>query len=137
MNDNPSARSGSRGRESTVGGLGGAGERLALARLQSLGYELVETNWRCRWGELDLVMRDGPTVVFVEVRTRRGEAHGTPEESVTGRKQERLVRLAEAWLSEHCAEQELPDWRIDVVGVHLSPRGKLLAVNHVQHAVGF
>ncbi len=137
MNDNPSAGSGPRGRESTVSGLGGAGERLALARLQALGYELVETNWRSRWGELDLVMRDGPTVVFVEVRTRRGEAHGTPEESVTARKQERLVLLAGAWLSKHYEGQELPDWRIDVVGVHLSPAGRLLGVNHVRHAVGF
>lgn len=123
--------------EGGPGGLGGAGERLALARLRENGYELVEANWRCRLGEIDLVMHDGPTVVFVEVRTRRGVGHGTPEESVTRRKQHRLVALAEAWLAQHCDEKDLPDWRIDVVGVHLSASGKVLGLNHIPDAIGF
>lgn len=117
-------------------GLGSAGERLALRHLGRLGYGLVETNWRCPLGELDLVMRDGPTLVFVEVRTRRGSALGTPEESITRGKRERLASLAEQWLSEHTVGHP-PDWRIDVVGVHLSPSGRLLQINHVPNAVGF
>ena len=118
-------------------GLGDTGERLALERLRGLGYELVERNWRCRAGELDLVMRDGPVVVFVEVRTRRGEELGTPEESVTPRKQGRLLSLAQAWLQARYPDAEPPEWRVDVVGVHLSPRGELLEINHVPHALGF
>ncbi|MDP9379767.1 MAG: YraN family protein [Chloroflexota bacterium] len=118
-------------------GLGDAGEKLALRRLLELGYELLETNWRCRNGEIDLVMRDGETLVFVEVRTRRGEGLGTPEESVTLAKQQRLVSLATQWLAERYPEEEPPDWRIDVVGVHLSTSGKLLEINHLPGAIGF
>jgi putative endonuclease len=119
-------------------GLGDAGEKLALNRLLELGYELLEANWRRRAGELDLVMREGETVVFVEVRTRRGEGLGTPEESVTRAKQQRLVSLATLWLAEtYPDERDLPEWRIDVVGVHLSASGRLLEINHLPGAVGF
>ena len=118
-------------------GLGDAGERLALGRLRALGYALVEANWRCRAGELDLVMRDGPTLVFVEVRTRRGEERGTPEESVTPAKQARLAALAERYLQDRYPDAEPPDYRIDVVGVHLSASGTLLEINHLPSAVGF
>jgi putative endonuclease len=118
-------------------GLGDAGEKLALGRLRALGYALVEANWRCRAGELDLVMRDGLTLVFVEVRTRRGEERGTPEESVTPAKQARLAALAESYLQDRYADAEPPDYRIDVVGVHLSASGALVDINHLPNAVGF
>ncbi len=118
-------------------GLGSTGERLALEHLLSTGYELVERNWRSSLGEIDLIMRDGPTAVFVEVRTRRGEGLGSPEESVTQMKQARLVALAEQWLAEHYPDQEPPEWWIDVVGVHLSASGKLTEINHIPSAVGF
>ncbi len=112
-------------------GLGQTGERLALEYLRDRGFELVEANWRCPNGELDLIMGHGGTIVFVEVRTRRGEDHGTPEESVTAAKRSRLLTLAELWLSERYPDSEPPDCRIDVVGVHLSPQGRLLKINHV------
>ncbi len=112
--------------------LGAAGESLALEHLRSRGYELVEANWRCRYGELDLVMRQGETVVFVEVRTRRGEAAGSPEESLTRAKLERLGSLAQLWLSERCEDGAEPDWRIDVVAVHISSSGRLLEINHLE-----
>ena len=118
-------------------GLGSAGEKLALEHLRGLGYEPLDMNWRCRAGEIDLVMRDAATLIFVEVRTRRGERLGTPEASVTPAKQERLGRLALLWLDEHYPDTEPPDCRIDVVGVHLSPTGLLLGINHVPDAVGF
>lgn len=118
-------------------GLGATGERLALSHLRALGYELVEANWRCRQGELDLVLRREGVLVFVEVKTRRGDALGTPEESVTRRKQGRLASLALSWLADHPEAGEDPEWRIDVVGVHLSPSGQLLGINHVEDAVTF
>ncbi|MEJ7652506.1 MAG: YraN family protein [Chloroflexia bacterium] len=62
--------------------------------LRQKGYELLETNWRCPGGELDLILTHGEAVVFVEVRTRRGERAGSPEESVTRAKQDRLRSLA-------------------------------------------
>ncbi len=118
-------------------GLGEAGERLACDFLLEKGYELLETNWRCSAGELDLVMRQAGTLVFVEVKTRRGDALGTPEEAVTPAKQARLGALALGWLAAHYGEGETPEWRIDVVGVHLSPSGKLSRINHVPDAVTF
>jgi putative endonuclease len=116
-------------------GLGDAGERLALARLRELGYEPVESNWRCARGEIDLVMRDGATLVFVEVRTRRGEALGTPEESVNAAKQRRLAELALLWLAAHHPDGDGPEWRIDVVAVRLAPSGALRGIAHLPNAV--
>lgn len=118
-------------------GLGDTGEKLALDHLRAAGYKLVEPNWRCATGEIDLIMREGDDLVFIEVRTRRGDAQGTPEESITPVKQRRLARLAQTWLLQHYPQGEPPDWRIDVVGVHLSPSGKLLEINHIPNAVGF
>lgn len=117
-------------------GLGGAGEQLAAEHLLGLGYELLESNWHCRAGEIDLVMCDGEELVFVEVRTRRGDELGSPEESVNERKQERLRALALEWLAQHPAEREREAWRIDVVGVHLSRTGRVEHINHIPYAVG-
>lgn len=114
-------------------GLGRAGEQLAARMLAGKGYQILDSNWRFgAEGEIDLVAQDGDCLVVVEVRTRRGLAYGTPEESVTPRKQARMVLLAEAYAADH-------DWlgpvRIDVVGVHLSGDGRVLEVNHVQNAI--
>jgi putative endonuclease len=115
-------------------GLGRQGERLAERHLAELGYRVLERNWRYgSAGEIDLVALDGTCLVLVEVRTRRGHSFGTPEDSITPNKQARLVELAYAYQVEK-------DWhgpmRIDVVGVHLSADGRLLAINHLQDAVG-
>lgn len=113
--------------------LGAAGERLASEFLAQRGYQIVERNWRFgRSGEIDLVARDGPWLVIVEVRARRGETHGTPEESVTPQKQARLVSLAQAYVDETAWGGPV---RIDVVAIHLSPHGHLLGIHHVQDAV--
>lgn len=114
--------------------LGSTGERLAAQFLADQGYRLLEQNWRFgREGEIDLVAVDGDCLVIVEVRTRRGRAFGTPEESITGRKQSRLAALTQAYVA-------ASDWtgpvRIDVVGVQLSQQGRLLAINHLQNVVG-
>jgi putative endonuclease len=112
--------------------LGQRGEDLAARHLAARGYEIVTRNWRCEAGELDLVARDGDALVFVEVRTRRGEALGTPEESVTPAKQARLIVLAEAYVQAH---DWLGDWRIDVVAVEMDRRGRLLRVEQYENAV--
>lgn len=113
-------------------GLGRRGEDLAARNLSGKGYELVARNWRCPYGELDLVCRDGETLAFVEVRTRRGRTLGTPEESITARKQERLALLAEAYVQ---ATDWLGDWRIDVVAVEMDGRGRLIRLDHYENAV--
>jgi putative endonuclease len=114
--------------------LGDFGEQVAAGYLQRQGYTLVARKWRCALGELDLVMRDGATLVFVEVRTRRGQPGGVAEESVGAAKQARLSALAYTFLETH----SLPDttlWRIDVVAVDVERSGRVARVNHIRDAV--
>jgi len=95
--------------------LGDEGERRAALALESEGYTIVERNARAGRGELDIVARDGDSWVFVEVKTRRGDAQGAPEESVTPTKQARLMRAALAWLEDHGVGDV--SWRFDVVAI--------------------
>ena len=101
--------------------LGALGEQLAVEHLRSLGLRIVARNWRCRYGELDVIAADGDdTVVFVEVKTRTGDGFGGLEHAVTQEKLRRIRRLAGIWL----AGQDLrwPGLRIDVVGVRVGRR---------------
>ncbi len=75
----------------------------------------------------------GEEIVFIEVRTRRGAAFGTPEESVTAAKSHRLVATAQHYLESNGLEQS--QWRVDLVSIHLDAAGKLLGVNHLENAV--
>ena len=101
--------------------LGSRGERIAAAYLRSTGLRLLDRNWRCRDGELDIVARDGDALVFCEVKTRRGIGYGHPAEAVTAAKQRRLRTLAQRWLAAH--EHHAPELRFDVVGVLVPPSG--------------
>ena len=97
---------------------GGYGEDLAARHLVGQGMVVLDRNWRCPEGELDLVLRDGPVVVVCEVKTRRDAAFGSPLEAVTSAKLARLRRLAARWLREH--DVLASEVRIDLVGVDLS-----------------
>ncbi len=114
--------------------LGAAGENLARRRLEHLGYVPLATNWRCPSGELDLVMRDGEVVVFVEVKTRHGEAFGAAENALTPAQTRRLLRSAELFLAAH-AELENLFWRVDLVAITLSTTGQIARFNHLVNAV--
>lgn len=111
-------------------GVGDRGEDLACEHLESLGWEVLERNWRCREGELDVVAVD-PTgeLVFCEVKTRRSTRCGLPVEAVGHEKAHRLRRLAWAWLAEHGRRQE--GFRVDVIGVLLPP-GRPVEVQHLK-----
>jgi putative endonuclease len=99
--------------------LGARGEELAAVWYTAQGYTMLDRNWRCREGELDLVLgRDG-TVVFCEVKTRASVAFGLPAEAVTALKQQRLRRLAMRWLSARPAGGGWADLRFDVACVTL------------------
>ncbi|HPU12529.1 MAG TPA: YraN family protein [Aeromicrobium sp.] len=101
--------------------LGDYGERVAAEHLKSVGMVILDRNWTCRFGEIDIVARDGSTLVICEVKTRTSATHGTPLEAVTGQKATRLRRLASAWLESHAV---LPDSvRIDVVAVRVPASG--------------
>ena len=109
--------------------VGRYGERVAAEHLQAAGLVVLDRNWRCRWGELDLVARDGEVLVGVEVRTRRSLAAGTPLESVTPRKVARLRRLLGLWRQEHPVRPA--GLRLDVVAVVL-PRSGAARVQHLR-----
>lgn len=79
---------------------GAEAEQRAAAHLQARGLRLLARNWRCRFGEIDLVLLDGDTLVFVEVRARRGPGLGGAAESITAAKRARLTRTAEAYLAQ-------------------------------------
>ena len=79
---------------------GFSGEQVAAAWYVANGYQIVARNWRCRDGELDLIVRDGPTFVFCEVKTRRTDAFGTPAEAVTRDKRQRIRHLAARWIAD-------------------------------------
>jgi putative endonuclease len=101
------------------GALGARGEDVASAALTRRGYRIIERNCRSRWGELDLVAYDGETLVFVEVKARRAPQFGDPAYAVDRRKQARLIRLAERYLSRRRLGE--PSCRFDVVLVDERP----------------
>jgi len=108
--------------------LGRRGERLAENHLLARGYRFLERNWRCRHGEIDLVVRDGDALVFVEVKTRSSTTFGHPFEAITPVKLARLRRLAREWCAAHPGERGRI--RIDAVGV-LAPRGGDVRIEHL------
>ena len=113
--------------------LGAAGERLAAQTLEARGYRLLATNWRCPYGELDVIAEDGAELVFVEVKTRRGTASGAPEEAITPAKRRRLLAAAQTYLAEQGAEDH--PYRFDVVAVDLAPGGRLRAIRLYRRAI--
>lgn len=111
--------------------LGRRGEDLAAEHLCARGCEVLERNWRRREGELDLVARDGPRLLVVEVKTRSGTGFGLPAEAVTRVKAARIRRLAAAWLAED--GRRFDEVRFDVVAVLLPP-GAPASVEHYEGA---
>ncbi len=110
--------------------IGAHGEQLAVEHLQRLGLRIVARNWRCRYGELDVIAAEGAdTLVFVEVKTRTGDGFGGVAEAVTPQKVRRIRRLAGLWLAGQ--ESGWSQIRIDVIGVRLG-RCRTPEVTHVR-----
>ncbi|MEK4243529.1 YraN family protein [Janibacter indicus] len=101
--------------EPTRASVGADGEDFAVTFLTRQGMQLLDRNWRCSEGEIDLVMRDGDVVVVCEVKTRRSRAFGDPVHAITRAKLARLRRLAGRWLAEH--RVDAPGVRLDFVGL--------------------
>ena len=121
--------------------LGRRGEQLAAAHLRARGYAVIARNVRTRSGEIDIVARNGATLVFVEVKTRRigasqptVRAHQLPLAGLGARQRVRLRRLAAAWLRETPARRSAEAIRFDAIGVVLDTRGTLRAIEHVEGA---
>lgn len=124
--------------------LGTAGEQMAVAHLKTAGLRIIECNWRCVVGELDIIAEEtapdyasgnlaATWLVIVEVRTRRGDRFGTARQSLTPRKQAKLRDLANHYLQ--ACDWQGP-WRIDLVAIQMSAQGELQTIEHLRHAVG-
>ena len=111
--------------------LGAHGEAIAVAYLTRAGLRVLDRNWRCREGELDIVARDTGAIVFCEVKARRGTGYGSPVEAVTSAKQRKLRLLAQRWLAVH--DEHAPEIRFDVVGVLVRRTGPAV-VTHLRAA---
>lgn len=108
---------------------GRAGEERAAEHLRRSGYEVLDRNWRCAQGEIDVVAARGGDLVVVEVKTRRSVGFGHPFEAVDARKRDRLWRLAAAWAKAHPAQVRNRRLRIDVIGI----TGDDPATAHLEH----
>lgn len=111
---------------------GKIGEEIAGDYLEHQGYQIIDSNFRTRFGEIDIIARDGDVWVFVEVKARRGISFGLPEEAVTFRKQNKIVRQALAYIK----EKKLGEisWRIDVVSI-IMPIGREPRIKLIKNAV--
>ncbi len=112
---------------------GKLGEKLAQKFLKKKGYHIREANFRCREGEIDFVAQQKDYLVFVEVRTKSSLDFGTPEESITQSKKEKLIASALTYISTH---QNLPPlWRIDVVAIEVDQKGKAKRIELIENAI--
>ena len=110
------------------------GEKFARDFLKKRGYRIIETNYRCPQGEIDIVARHKDTLAFIEVRTKTSLEFGTPEESITWTKRNRMRAAAFHYLQAH---SEMPQqWRIDFVAVELNEKGKPSRIELFENAVG-
>lgn len=114
--------------------LGPSGEAIVQAYLEGRGWQVLATNFRCPCGEMDVIAREpdseGGVLVFIEVKTRRGRAHGLPGESVNARKQQKLIAVAGAFLAERAAGGAEPACRFDVAEVFIGADGLARVVLH-------
>ena len=112
-------------------------EELVARRLAAVGWEIVERNARTRYGEIDIVVRDGRTLVFIEVKGARAGTSFGPEKPILAidrRKQQRVRRLATAWMSERRDQPRYDESRFDAVGVTLDRAGRPLDVDYIKGA---
>lgn len=106
------------------------GEETAVEYLTRRGCEIVGQNVRTPYGEIDIVARQGDSVIFVEVKTRTSNKMGLPEESITARKREHMVACAEHYAAEH----EIDHWQIDVISIEGKP-GSQPKVTYFENAI--
>ena len=115
--------------------LGQLGEQLAAEHLIRRGFQIVERNYRTRWGELDIVAYDGRTLAFCEVKTRRLTMPGRdPLESVHARKRSKVRRMAGRWLVERTNRPYADNVRFDAIGVTFDRAGRLVKLEHLEGA---
>jgi len=113
---------------------GQRGEQIALEYLRAKGFEILDSNWHCSYGELDIIARHRDVIVFVEVRARHAASTEAAFESIQAPKQRKLEKSALAYLEAHHLEDSM--WRIDVIAIALSRSGAAI-IDHVEDALGW
>ena len=113
---------------------GRRGEDLAAEHLERLGFQVLARNHRTRFGELDIVSRFGPALVFTEVKTRRASRHARPFDALGPGKRAQVRRMAFAYLSEVTDRPTTAEIRFDAIGVVLDAHGRLAALDHLEGA---
>ena len=112
---------------------GDAGEKAAAKFLTDRGYDVVDTNFRCRYGEIDIVAHYRDCLVFVEVRTKKSLTFGAPEESITHAKKEKLILTAQTYMQQH--KDVPPNWRIDVIAIVMAGDDTVRSIKLIEGAV--
>lgn len=115
--------------------IGAAGEQFAADHLTRRGLQILERNYRTRWGELDIVAFDGRAIIFCEVKCRVANRAGRdPLESVHPRKRAQVRSLAGRWLRDRADHPRVSDLRFDAIGVTVDPEGRLVRLDHIEAA---
>lgn len=112
---------------------GSLGEKLARDFLKKKGHKIVESNFHCRWGEIDIITKQKDFLVFVEVRARTNRNFGTPEESITSGKKRRVKTAALRYLQQ--LDKPPKQWRIDVIVMEINEAGKAIRTEHIENAI--
>lgn len=112
--------------------LGAKGEDIARKHLVQNLYHIVAENYRTKFGELDIIAKEGEVLVFVEVKTRIGHEYGLPQEAVDFKKQNKIIRAALKYMETH---PHPGTWRVDVIAIELDWHGKLQYFEHIRNAV--
>ncbi|MEE8442675.1 MAG: ribonuclease HII [Dehalococcoidia bacterium] len=118
---------------SVRGRRGRIAEEAAARHMESNGYQVLGRNFHSLWSEIDIVARQGDTLVFVEVKARHHDRMGSAFESVTRRKQERLILTAQEYLQRHNLQEN--NWRVDVIAIRLGPEDSVVSLEHLENAV--
>ncbi len=115
--------------------LGRLGEQLAAEHMVRRGFEIVERNYRTRWGELDIVAFDGSTLAFCEVKTRRlAAARANPFDALHAAKRSRVRKMAGSWLIDRSDRPYADELRFDAIGVTFARDGRLVGIEHLEAA---
>lgn len=114
--------------------LGAFGESVAATHLEARGYMIVERNWRCEVGEVDIIAKKGEHWAFVEVKTRKNQPEGAPEQAITKKKGERLGAISAEYLTQHDLDDDL-SMSIDLVAVELDAKGVVTRIEHIPDMV--
>lgn len=109
--------------------IGKVGEQLAVDYLKKNGYHIITTNWRCKWGEIDIIAYDGHETVFVEVKTRRANTTESAFENITPAKMQKVIHSVYLYADQN----QVLAWRIDAIGILLSAKSSP-QIEHVQNA---